>query len=121
MTRMAWTAEDRRKYAPAIQEGLRQGMIVRLVRTMDALDPQPKVWTSPLGVEGSLTNPITPGGQDGGEADPAPVHGRGQGASGQAAARGGPRPERGRARAGAEPRPAQRVAERAPGGGVGGG
>src|ERR671929_365725 len=42
-TRMAWTAEDRRKYAPAIQEVLRQGMIVRLVRTMDALDPQPKV------------------------------------------------------------------------------
>ena len=41
--RMAWTAEDRRKYAPAIQEVLRQGMIVRLVRTMDALDPQPKV------------------------------------------------------------------------------
>ena len=29
MTRMAWTAEDRRKYAPAIQEVLRQGMIVR--------------------------------------------------------------------------------------------
>src|SRR3954463_4767104 len=52
MTRMAWTAEDRRKYAPAIQEVLRQGMIVELVRTMDALDPQPKgggegVW-SPL-------------------------------------------------------------------------
>ena len=40
---MAWTAEDRRKYAPAIQEVLRQGMIVRLVRTMDAIDPQPKV------------------------------------------------------------------------------
>src|SRR4051794_19580656 len=43
MTRMARTAEDRRKYAPAIQEVLRQGMIVRLLRTMDALDPQPKV------------------------------------------------------------------------------
>src|SRR3954453_11078408 len=43
MTRMAWTAEDRRKYAPAIQEVLRQGMTVRLVRTMDALAPQPKV------------------------------------------------------------------------------
>ena len=40
---MAWTAEDRRKYAPAIQEVVRQGMLVRLVRTMDALDPQPKV------------------------------------------------------------------------------
>src|SRR3954465_15084059 len=43
MTRMAWTPGGRRKYAPAIQEVLRQGMIVRLVRTMDALDPQPKV------------------------------------------------------------------------------
>src|SRR3954454_24517631 len=40
---MAWTAEDRRKYAPAIQEMVRQGMIVRLARTMDAIDPQPKV------------------------------------------------------------------------------
>ena len=40
---MAWTAEDRRKYAPAIQEVLRQGMIVRLARTMDAIDPQPEV------------------------------------------------------------------------------
>src|SRR3712207_1078428 len=40
---MAWTAEDRRKYAPAIQEALRQGMIVRLARTMDAIDPQPEV------------------------------------------------------------------------------
>ena len=42
-TRMAWTAEDRRKHAPAIQEVPRQGMIVRLVRTTDALDPQPRV------------------------------------------------------------------------------
>src|SRR5438477_90768 len=32
MTRMAWTAEDRRKYAPAIQEVLRQGMIVAGLR-----------------------------------------------------------------------------------------
>lgn len=40
---MAWTAEDRRKYAPAIQEMVRAGMLVRLARTMEALDPQPKV------------------------------------------------------------------------------
>jgi transposase len=40
---MAWTAEDRRKYAPVIQEVVRQGMLVRLARTMDAIDPQPKV------------------------------------------------------------------------------
>jgi putative transposase len=40
---MAWTAEDRRTYAPAIQDMVREGMIVRLAQTMDALDPQPKV------------------------------------------------------------------------------
>ena len=40
---MAWTTEDRRKYAPAIQEMVRQGMLVRLARTMDTIDPQPKV------------------------------------------------------------------------------
>jgi hypothetical protein len=27
---MAWTVEDRRKYAPAIQELLRRGMLVRI-------------------------------------------------------------------------------------------
>src|SRR4051795_5336110 len=41
--RMAWTAEDRRKYAPVIREMVRQGMLVRLARTMDAIDPQPEV------------------------------------------------------------------------------
>ncbi len=40
---MAWTTEDRRKDAPAIQEMVRQGMLVRLARTMDTIDPQPKV------------------------------------------------------------------------------
>jgi len=40
---MAWTAEDRRKYAPAIQDMVRSGMIARLARTMDAIDPQPKL------------------------------------------------------------------------------
>jgi transposase len=40
---MAWTAEDRRRYAPAIQEVVRQGMIARLACTMDAIDPQPRV------------------------------------------------------------------------------
>ncbi len=48
---MAWTAEDRRRYAPAIQEMMRQGMIARLAQTIDAIDPQPKlgrqrVWSS---------------------------------------------------------------------------
>src|SRR3954447_5672984 len=36
---MAWTAEDRRKYAPAIQEALRQGMLARLAATIDTIDP----------------------------------------------------------------------------------
>jgi putative transposase len=40
---MAWTAEDRRKYAPAIQELFRQGMIVRLAATIDTIDPPAKV------------------------------------------------------------------------------
>ena len=40
---MAWTAEDRRKYAPAIQEVLRRGMLVRLATTIDTIDPPPKV------------------------------------------------------------------------------
>jgi putative transposase len=40
---MAWTAEDRCKHAPAIQDMVRGGMIARLARTIDAIDPQPKV------------------------------------------------------------------------------
>jgi putative transposase len=39
---MAWTAEDRRKYAPAIQEVLRRGMLVRLATAIDTIDPPPK-------------------------------------------------------------------------------
>ena len=39
---MAWTAEDRRKYAPAIQEVLRRGMLVRLAATIDPIDPPAK-------------------------------------------------------------------------------
>ncbi len=50
---MAWTAEDRRRYAPAIQEMVRQGMIVRLARAINAIDPQPKlgrqrVWSTAI-------------------------------------------------------------------------
>ncbi len=48
---MAWTAKDRHKYAPAIQNVVRQGMLVRLAQTMDALDPpakvgRPRVWST---------------------------------------------------------------------------
>ena len=54
---MAWTAENRRIYAPAIQEIVRQGMMVRLARTMDAIDPQPRVgrqrlWSTPIMLQG---------------------------------------------------------------------
>ena len=38
---MAWTAEDRRRYAPAVHEMARQGMMVRLAQTVEAIDPQP--------------------------------------------------------------------------------
>jgi transposase len=46
---MAWTTEHRRRYAPAIQEVVRQGMLVRLAATIDAIDPpspvgRPRVW-----------------------------------------------------------------------------
>lgn len=52
---MAWTTADRRRYAPAIQarrrrrRELRQGMLVRLAATIDAIDPpapvgRPRVW-----------------------------------------------------------------------------
>ncbi len=40
---MAWTTQDRRKYAPAIQEAVRQGMLVRLAATIDTIDPPAKV------------------------------------------------------------------------------
>jgi len=40
---VAWTAEDRRKDAPAIQEMMRAGMIVRLAGMMDVIDPRPKI------------------------------------------------------------------------------
>src|SRR5688572_7054881 len=40
---MAWPGEDRRTCAPAVQEIVRQGMMARLARMMDAIDPQPGV------------------------------------------------------------------------------
>ena len=45
------TAEDRRRYAPALQEMVRQGMIVRLAATIDAIDPptrvgRPRPWST---------------------------------------------------------------------------
>jgi transposase len=48
---MAWTAEDRRRYAPAIQDMVRRGMLVRLAATIDAIHPparvgRPRVWST---------------------------------------------------------------------------
>ena len=48
---MAWTAEDRRTYAPAVQEMVRQGMIVRLAATIDRINPpskvgRPRLWST---------------------------------------------------------------------------
>src|SRR4051812_18249689 len=76
-------------------------------------------WTSPLGLEGFLTNPGTPGGKDGGEANPTELHEGVQGAGGEAAtgrrqgAVGGGDGARHRHRA------AQPVAHRASGGRLG--
>ena len=55
---MTWTAEDRRKYAPAIQETVRQGMLVRLAATIDTIDPpsrvgRPRDWST-LAMLGAL-------------------------------------------------------------------
>ena len=48
---MAWTTEDRRRYAPVMQEMVRQGMLVRLAATIDAIHPpaaigRPRVWST---------------------------------------------------------------------------
>jgi putative transposase len=50
---MAWTAEDRRRYAPAVQEMVRQGMLVRLAAPIDRIDPpsrvgRPRLWSTPI-------------------------------------------------------------------------
>src|SRR3954451_10751756 len=76
-------------------------------------------WTSPLGLEGLLTNPGTPGGKEGGEANPTELHEGVQRAGGEVTAGrrqgavGGGDGARHRHRA------AQPVAHRAPGGQLG--
>jgi putative transposase len=62
---MAWTAEDRREYAPAIQEALRQGMLVRLAATIDTIDPpcktgRPRDWST-VTMLGALWHPARDG------------------------------------------------------------
>ncbi len=48
---MAWAAEARSRHAPAIQDMVRQGMLVRLAATIDAIHPparvgRPRVWST---------------------------------------------------------------------------
>src|SRR3954453_1667937 len=48
---MAWTTEDRRRYAPAVREIVRRGMPPRLAATIDAIHPpsrvgRPRVWST---------------------------------------------------------------------------
>ena len=48
---MAWTAEDRRRYAPVVQETVRQGALGRLAATIDRIDPpsrvgRPRLWST---------------------------------------------------------------------------
>src|SRR3954466_10240572 len=62
---MAWTAEDRRKYAPAIQEVLRQGMLVRLAATIDTIDPPCKTGRPPGWSPGTLLGALWPLARDG--------------------------------------------------------
>ena len=50
---MTWTAEDRHRYAPAVQDIMRAGMLTRLAATLDAIDPpamtgRPRTWSSLL-------------------------------------------------------------------------
>src|SRR4051812_21270746 len=87
--------------------------------TMRRLSGKWKYWTSPLRLEGLLTNPGTPGGKDGGEENPTELHEGVQGTGGEAAA------ERRQGAVGGGDgawhwhRAAQPVAHRAPGGRLG--
>ena len=48
---MSWTPEQRRRYAPAINEAVRANATVRLAATIDAIDPpartgRPRLWST---------------------------------------------------------------------------
>src|SRR3954447_4040162 len=81
--------------------------------------PEEMRWTSPLGLEGLLTNPGTPGGKDGGEANSTELHEGVQGAGGEAAAGRRQGAVGGGDGAWHWHRAAQPVAHRAPGGRLG--
>src|SRR4051812_21873719 len=109
---------------PRASERVRHGLadILRFRMLMIATgyeDGNDADWTSPLGLEGLLTNPGTPGGKDGGEANPTELHAGVQGAGGEAAAGGRPRAVGGGDGARPRHRAAQPVAHRAPGGRLG--
>jgi putative transposase len=51
MPKMSWTPEQRRRYAPAINEVVRANATVRLAATIDAIDPpartgRPRLWST---------------------------------------------------------------------------
>jgi hypothetical protein len=48
---MAWTPEDRRRHAPALQEVVRQGMLVRLAAMIDTIHPPSSVGRQGFQVE----------------------------------------------------------------------
>ncbi len=109
----------RRSQAPGDVEALRpqpgiEGVDVGVVRGCAV-----PWWASPLGVEGPVRNPNTPGGHHGGEANPAELHAGVHGAGGRAAAGGRPRAVGGGDRARAEHGAAEHLAERAAGGRIG--
>jgi transposase len=48
---MAWAAEDRRRHAPAVEEMVRRGMLVRPAATIGRIDPpsrvgRPRLWSA---------------------------------------------------------------------------
>jgi len=54
---MSWTPEQRRGYAPAIDEAVRTNATVRLAATIDVIDPPARAGR-PLAVV-DATNPVT--------------------------------------------------------------
>src|SRR3954467_12202404 len=67
-------------------EQLRNGLVAKAPEVSLSGEVEVDEWTSPLGLEGLLTNPGTPGGKDGGEANPRELHEGVQGAGSEAAA-----------------------------------
>ncbi len=59
---MSWTPEQRRRYAPAINEAVRANATVRLAATIDAIDPpartgRPRLWSTLIMLHALLSLP----------------------------------------------------------------